>query len=151
MKIDKTTLGYIIKEDKVLMLYRNKKENDINQDKWVGIGGHLEKDETSFECMIRETKEETGLNVKHLIHRGEILFSSDDYEEIMYLYLIDDFDGELISCNEGDLKWIEIKNLLSLNMWEGDKIFLPLLFNSNEFIKLHLEYKNNKLIKWNKI
>ena len=89
MNIDKTTLGYIKNnKNQYLMLFRNKKDNDINQGKWVGVGGHLEKDETKDQCIIREIKEETGLDVKHLNYRGELLFISDDYVEIMYLYLI---------------------------------------------------------------
>lgn len=151
MNIDRTTLGYIKNnKNQYLMLFRNKKDNDINQGKWVGVGGHLEKDETKDQCIIREIKEETGLDVKHLNYRGELLFISDDYVEIMYLYLIDDFEGELIECNEGELKWIDKDNLLSLNMWEGDKVFLPLLIETDEFIKLKLEYKNSKLIKVSK-
>ena len=151
MNTDKTTLGYIKNnKNQYLMLFRNKKDNDINQGKWVGVGGHLEKDETKDQCIIREIKEETGLDVKHLNNRGELLFISDDYVEIMYLYLIDDFEGELIECNEGELKWIDKDNLLSLNMWEGDKVFLPLLIETDEFIKLKLEYKNSKLIRVSK-
>ena len=151
MNTDKTTLGYIKNnKNQYLMLFRNKKDNDINQGKWVGVGGHLEKDETKDQCIIREIKEETGLDVKHLNYRGELLFISDDYVEIMYLYLIDDFEGELIECNEGELKWIDKDNLLSLNMWEGDKVFLPLLIETDEFIKLKLEYKNSKLIRVSK-
>ena len=147
MSLDVTTLGYIKNnKNEYLMLFRNKKENDINQGKWVGVGGHLENNETIYQCMIREVKEETGLDVINLTYRGELLFLSDGYEEVMYLFLIDEFKGELIPCNEGELRWIKEEELLSLNMWEGDKIFLPLLINSNEFIKLKLEYKNSKLI-----
>ena len=144
--IDKTTLGYIKQNDQYLMLFRNKKEKDINKGKWVGIGGHLENNETKDECIVREVKEETGLTVKHFTYRGELLFVSDDYMEIMYLYLIDEVEGKLIDCNEGELHYIEEKNLLSLNMWEGDKIFLPLLINTNDFIRLKLIYKNNDLV-----
>lgn len=145
--VDKTTLGYIIHNDEVLMLHRNKKINDINAGKWVGVGGHIEKDETSTQCIIREIKEETGLIVKHLLHRGIISFSSDDYNEIMHLFLIDDFEGEIKKCDEGELKWIKIKDVFKLNMWEGDKIFLPKLFNSDDFIRLKLTYKSDILIK----
>lgn len=147
MSLDVTTLGYIKNnKNEYLMLFRNKKENDINQGKWVGVGGHLENNETIHQCMIREVKEETGLDVIDLTYRGELLFLSDGYEEVMHLFLINEFKGELIPCNEGELRWIKEEELLSLNMWEGDKIFLPLLINSNEFIKLKLEYKNSKLV-----
>lgn len=145
--IDKTTLAYICIDDKYLMLYRNKKENDLNQGKWIGIGGHLENNETIDQCVIREIKEETNLDVIHMDYRGEILFVNDDYQEIMYLYLVDEVTGTIKECDEGTLKWIKKEELLSLNMWEGDKIFLPTLINSVEFIRLKLTYKNDKLIK----
>ena len=146
MHIDKTTLGYIQKDDSFLMLFRNKKENDINKGKWVGVGGHIEANEDKDTCIIREVKEETGLDVINYQYRGELLFVSDGYYEIMYLYLINETKGELIKCDEGELKWIKKKDLLSLNMWEGDKVFLPLLIDTDQFIKLKLIYSNNKLI-----
>lgn len=146
MSVKQTTLGYIYKDHQYLMLFRNKKENDINEGKWVGIGGHLEEGETPIECMIREAKEETGLEISNPIYRGEIKFTSNDYSEIMHLFLIKECKGEVIPCNEGELHWINEKDLLSLNMWEGDNIFLPLLINTDQFIKLHLFYQDDKLI-----
>lgn len=146
MSVKQTTLGYIYKDHQYLMLFRNKKENDINEGKWVGIGGHLEEGETPIECMIREAKEETGLEITNPIYRGEIKFTSNDYSEIMHLFLIKECMGEVIPCNEGELHWINEKDLLSLNMWEGDNIFLPLLINTDQFIKLHLVYQDDKLI-----
>lgn len=146
MFVDETTLGYIYYNHQYLMLFRNKKEKDINKGKWVGVGGHLEDNETPNECIIREVKEETGLSISNPIYRGKLLFISDDYYEIMHLYLINEFKGEVVSCLEGELHWIDEKNLLSLNMWEGDKVFLPLLINTDEFIQLKLIYKDNQLV-----
>jgi 8-oxo-dGTP diphosphatase len=141
-----TTLAYIYNNHHYLMLFRNKKENDINKGKWIGIGGHLEENETITDCIIREVKEETGLDVIDPLYRGKILFESDDIKEIMHLYLIKEFKGEIKECNEGELHYIHESKLLDLPMWEGDKIFLPLLINTDEFIKLHLIYKEDKLI-----
>lgn len=144
--MDKTVLCYLNKGDSYLMLYRNKKENDINKDKYIGIGGHIEKGETKEQALIREVKEETGLLINQYEYRGELIFINDDYEEIMYLYTSSDFFGQLIDCDEGELIWIDKKNLPSLNIWEGDRYFLEPLFNSDEFIKMTLRYSGDKLI-----
>ena len=145
--MDKTVLAYIRVNHQILMLYRNKKEVDINKGKWIGIGGHIEKGETKETALIREIKEETGLTVKHFEYRGKLLFINDDFEEIMYLYLVDSVSGDLIDCDEGELKWIKEEEIMSLDMWEGDKVFLPILLKKNDFIYLKLIYKNNKYIK----
>ena len=145
--MDKTVLAYIKIDHQILMLFRNKKEKDINKGKWIGIGGHLEKGETKEQALLREVKEETGLTAKHFEYRGKLLFVNDDFEEIMYLYLIDSVSGDLIDCDEGELKWIKEGELMSLDMWEGDKIFLPLLLNKRDFICLKLIYKNDVFVK----
>ena len=111
--IPRTVLCHLKKDDCYLLLFRNKKKNDMNEGKWVGVGGHVEKDETIDEAAIREIKEETGLDVHSLSCSGEVLFINDDYQEIMYVYEITDFSGELIECNEGELKWIPIKEIYS--------------------------------------
>ena len=144
--MDKTVLCYLNKGDSYLMLYRNKKENDINKGKYIGIGGHIEKDETKEQALIREVKEETGLLINQYEYRGELIFINDDYEEIMYLYTSSDFSGQLIDCDEGELIWIDKKNLPSLNIWEGDRYFLEPLFSSDRFIKMTLRYSGDKLI-----
>lgn len=144
--MDKTVLAYIKKDDLYLMLFRNKKKSDINKQKWIGVGGHIEKGESKEEALIREIKEETGLDVIHYEYRGEILFANNDFEEIMYLFLVDSFKGELIECDEGTLAWIKKEDLMSLNMWEGDYKFLPLLINTKEFIKMELRYDGDKLV-----
>ena len=138
---------YLKKNNCYLLLFRNKKKNDYNHDKWIGVGGHLEKDETIDQAAIREIKEETGLDVHSLSCSGEVLFVYDDYQEKMYVYEITDFSGELIECNEGDLKWIPIKDIYNYPMWEGDKVFLPLLINNKPFFNIELHYKNDVLVK----
>ena len=144
--MDKTVLAYIKKDGQFLMLYRNKKKQDINKGKWIGIGGHLEQGESKEQALVREIKEETGLDVLHYIYRGELLFLNNDFEEVMYLYLVDEVSGDLIECDEGELAWIKEDDLMSLNMWEGDYKFLPLLINTNEFIRLELRYSDDQLV-----
>ena len=144
--MDKTVLAYIKKDNQFLMLYRNKKKKDINKEKWIGVGGHLEKGESKEQALIREIKEETGLDVLHYIYRGELLFVNNDFEEVMYLYLVDEVKGEIIDCDEGELAWIKKEDLMSLNMWEGDYKFLPLLINTDEFIRLKLIYKDDQFV-----
>ena len=144
--MDKTVLAYIKKDGQFLMLYRNKKEHDINKGKWIGIGGHIEEGETKERALIREIKEETGLNVLHYIYRGELLFVNNDFEEVMYLYLVDDISGNVIDCDEGELAWVKQDDLMSLNMWEGDYKFLPLLINTDKFIRLELRYCDDQLV-----
>ena len=145
--MDKTVLCYIEKDNSYLMLFRNKKKEDINKGKWIGIGGHLEQNETKEEALLREVKEETGLTLNSFIYRGEILFVNNDFKEVMYLYTSSDYFGEIIECDEGELKWISFKDIPSLNLWEGDRIFLPKLINSESIINLELYYENDKLVK----
>ena len=142
-----TTLCYIEKDGKYLMLHRIKKENDINRDKWVGIGGKLESGESPHDCIKREIAEETGLIAKRLFYRGLITFVSDVYEtEYMHLFSCNEFSGEIISsCDEGVLEWIPKKDLFNIPMWEGDKIFLRLLETEPRFFSLKLVYKGDFL------
>ena len=145
--MDETVLVYIFKDDEVLMLYRNKKKNDINEDKWMGVGGHLEKGETPVDALIREVKEETDLDVLQYNFLATLYFYNQEYEEKMYLYRVDKYKGDLSDCNEGELKFIKIKDLLSLNMWEGDKIFLGLMLKNEPYFELSLYYDKDKLVK----
>ena len=145
-EVIKTTLCYLKKDDCYLLLYRNKKKHDVNANKWIGVGGHIEKDETSDQAAIREVKEETGLDVHSLKCAAEVLFIYDGYQEMMYLYEIEDFTGELIECNEGELRWVSIKEIYSYPMWEGDKAFLPKLINHEPYFKMTLTYQDGKLI-----
>ena len=142
-----TTLCYIEKDDKYLMLHRIKKEHDINKDKWIGVGGHFEKDETPEECLLREVKEETGLTLNRFKLRGVITFLSNEFHtEYMFLYTADDFSGELMECDEGTLEWVEKSKVYDLPIWEGDKIFFRLMEESEEFFSLKLRYEGNILV-----
>ena len=144
-----TTLGYIEKEGKYLMLHRTKKENDMNKDKWIGVGGKFEEGESPEECMIRETKEETGLTLNSCNLRAVITFVSSIYEaEHMYLFTSDDFEGNLIDCNEGKLEWVEKEKVKELNSWEADITFLEKLENNADFFTMKVEYEGDKLINY---
>ena len=141
-----TTLCYITRGDQVLMLHRVKKEKDINKDKWIGIGGKFEGEESPDECLLREAREETGLTLTSWQCRGVVTFLSDEYEgEFMYLFTADGFRGEIKECDEGDLQWISRDFLDQLPKWEGDKIFLDLLWQDAPFFLLTLRYSGEKL------
>ena len=144
-----TTLCYLEKDNCYLMLYRNKKKNDENRDKWIGIGGKLQEGESPFDCAKREIKEESGLTVNSLFYRGIVTFVSDIYgTEYMHLFTSRDFTGEINdACDEGELVWVEKKKIPTLNIWEGDKIFLDLLKTEKDFFSLKLVYQGDKLIK----
>ena len=143
----KTTLCYIEKGNSYLMLHRTKKKNDINEGKWIGIGGKFLPGETSEECLLRESREETGLILTEYEFKGIVTFVSDIYEtEEMHLYVCKGFSGNLIQCDEGELKWIDKSEILSLPLWEGDRIFLEYLFNNKPFFELRLEYQGDILI-----
>ena len=147
-KLSLTTLCYIEQDDKYLMLHRIKKEKDLNKDKWIGVGGHFEQDESPEECLLREVKEETGLTLTSWRFRGIVTFVSNEWPEAEYmcLYTADGFEGELIPCNEGALEWVEKSRVTKLPIWEGDKIFLQLLNEGREFFSLKLRYEGNVLV-----
>ena len=141
-----TTFCYITRGDQVLMLHRVKKEKDINKDKWIGIGGKFLENESPDECLLREAKEETGLTLTRWQCRGIVTFLNDTCEgEYMYLFTADGFEGELKTCDEGDLQWISRDFLDSLPKWEGDQIFLDLLWQDAPFFLLTLRYHGDKL------
>jgi 8-oxo-dGTP diphosphatase len=142
-----STLCYITRGNDVLMLHRVKKKNDVNQDKWIGIGGKFEADETPDECLLREAKEETGLTLTSWRCRGVVTFLTNEaYDgEFMYLFTCDGFQGQLKQCDEGDLQWIEKEKIYSLPIWEGDKIFLKLLDTNEPFFSLKLVYDGDTL------
>lgn len=143
-----STLCYIEKDDKYLMLHRTKKENDINKDKWLGVGGRFEEGESPEECMIREVKEETGLTLKEYQLRGIVTYVSNKWEtEYMYVFTATEFEGDLIECDEGDLEWIEKEKIHTLPTWEGDHIFVDKLQKDNGFFSGKFEYDGEKLIK----
>ena len=136
-----STLCYIEKNHKYLMLHRTVKKNDVNKDKWIGVGGHFEKDESPEECLLREVKEETGYTLTSYRYRGLVTFvSGKGQTEYMSLFTADGFEGEPIACDEGELVWVDIDEIENLNIWEGDKIFFRLLAENREFFSLKLVY-----------
>lgn len=140
-----TTLCYVLQGDRVLMLHRTKKEKDINKDKWIGIGGKFLNRESPDECLLREAYEETGLTLTRWQCRGVVTFLSDVEDEYMYLFTADGFEGDLKECDEGDLQWVSREFLNTLPKWEGDEIFLKLLWENAPFFLLKLRYEGDKL------
>lgn len=145
-----STLCYIEKDGCYLMLHRVKKQNDLNHDKWIGVGGKLEEGESPLDCVIREAREETGLILKNPRYRGLVSFCfSEDGKmltEQMHLFTCTEFDGNLTDCDEGVLEWVPISKAEELPIWEGDKIFLRLLPKERRFFLLKLEYDGDRLI-----
>ncbi len=143
-----TTLCYIERGGKYLMLYRNKKKNDANQGKWIGVGGGFSENESPEECLCREVFEETGLTLSSWRFRGIVTFVSDRYEtEYMHLFTADGFSGEPGECPEGELAWIPAEEIEKLPLWEGDRVFLRLLRENEPFFSLKLSYTGDRLSK----
>jgi len=145
--MDETVLAYIEDKHRYLMLFRNKKRNDINKGKYIGIGGHLEEGESKEEALIREIKEETGLTVTSYKYRAKLTFINDEYSEIMYLFTVDGFIGEIKECDEGELHWINKEDIFKVPHWEGDEIFVKKMLSTDEYFEMTLIYKDDKLIK----
>ena len=141
-----STLCYIEREGSWLMLHRTVKKNDVNKDKWIGVGGHFGADESPEECVLREVKEETGYTLTSYRYRGLVTFVSGDGEtEYMSLFTADGFEGEPVACDEGELAWVPIEKVWKLNIWEGDKIFFRLLDENVPFFSLKLRYAGETL------
>ena len=142
-----TTLCYI-ENNQYLMLHRTKKPNDINEGKWIGVGGHVEKDESPEECLVREVREETGLTLTAYKFRGLITFVNSKCEsELMCVFTADGYTGELITCNEGELRWVDKTQVPNLPTWEGDRVFLDLLLSNEErFFSIKLQYEGDQLV-----
>ncbi|MCR4651126.1 MAG: 8-oxo-dGTP diphosphatase [Lachnospiraceae bacterium] len=142
-----TSLCYIEKDDSYLMLLRNKKANDPNEGKWIGCGGHFEDGESPEDCMKREVFEETGLTAVDYRYRGIVTFVSDEYEtEYMHLFTVSGTEGELAKdCDEGQLCWIRKSDIMNLNLWEGDRLFLRFLLEDKPFFSMKLVYKGDEL------
>lgn len=143
-----TTLCYIERDGAYLLLHRVKKKKDVNEGKWIGIGGGIEEGETPDECLLREVREETGLQLLSYRFVGRILFLSDVAPaEVMHLYHATDFAGEVAPvCNEGILAWVDKKEARALPMWEGDRIFLDLLEEGVPPFRLTLRYQGHTLV-----
>ena len=151
--INLTTLCYIEKDDCYLMMHRVSKKQDPNAGKWIGVGGHFEEGESPEECLLREVYEETGLRLTSYRLRGIITFVSDEWgSEFMHLYTADGYEGSSDSvqekCAEGILKWIPKDEILGLNLWEGDRIFLKLLMENKNIFSLKLRYEGDLLAEW---
>ena len=144
--VKNTSLCYIFSGDKVLLLHKNVKK-DLNFEKLLGVGGKFLEDESPFDCVLREAKEETGLTLKNPLYRGIVTFVSDRYEsEQMHLFTCNDFEGTLSDCDEGELLFLEKEKLFTLPAWEGDKIFLELILKDSPFFSLKLVYEGEKLV-----
>lgn len=142
-----TTLCYILREEKCLMLHRVKKENDLNRDKWIGIGGRFEDKESPEDCLLREVREETGLTLTDYRYRGLVTFVSDRWPtEYMHLFTATAFTGTLRECDEGELEWLDWEQLIRIPHWEGDEIFLRLLEQDKPFFSLKLCYEGETLV-----
>ena len=143
-----STLCYITRGDEVLMLHRIKKKNDVNKDNWIGIGGKFEPEETPDECLLREAWEETGLRLTSWKCRGIVTFLTNGPwdGEYMYLFTADGFEGQLKECDEGQLQWVSREFIDQLPQWEGDRIFLKLLWEDAPFFLLKLRYDGDTLV-----
>jgi len=146
-RMKNTVLCYIEKEDSYLLLYRNRKKNDPNAGKYIGVGGKFEENETPDECLLREVREETGYTLTSYRFRGIVTFVSDCYEtEQMFLYTADGFVGEPITCDEGELRWVKKDEIPHLPQWEGDRLFLDCLRRGEGPFVMKLVYQGDTLV-----
>ena len=142
-----STLCYMEKDGKYLMLHRTVKKNDVNKDKWIGVGGHFEADESPEECLLREVREETGYILTSWRFRGIVTFvSGDGVTEYMHLFTATEYEGDIKECDEGELVWVPKKDIDSLKLWEGDKLFFKLLEEEERFFTLKLTYEGEELV-----
>ena len=142
-----TSLCYLIRDGKALMLHRVKKKDDVNHDKWIGIGGKFERGESPEECMLREFREETGLTLTAWAYRGIVTFVSEDWCDYMHLFTATACEGEMRDCDEGTLEWVEWDRIGALPIWEGDRVFLQLLRERETFFSLKLVYEGETLVR----
>lgn len=147
MKSPLTTLCYLERDGKYLMMHRTKKENDLSEGKWLGVGGHFEKNESPEDCMKREVWEETGLTPTAWQLRGIVTFITDTTEaEYMHLFTVTEWTGKQHDCDEGDLLWVPKEEVPCLNVWEGDRLFLRLLSEDAPFFSMKLVYEGDRLV-----
>ena len=144
-----TTLCYLVKDGKALMLHRVVKKNDVNKDKWIGVGGHFEDGESPEDCAKREIYEETGLTAEAMTLNGIVTFDSakQDHTEYMFLYTVTEWTGTAHECDEGVLEWIDFDRIRNMNLWEGDRIFLKLLDEGHPFFSLKLVYDEKDVLR----
>jgi len=130
------------------MIHRVKKKNDYHRGKWNGLGGKFEPGESPEECAVREIEEESGLTIKNIEMKGFITFPNFDGKEDWYVFLFtaDEYEGELIDSNEGNLDWIPNEKLTEINLWEGDKYFIPWIFKE-KFFSAKFIYENGNYIR----
>lgn len=151
-KFDDTVICYLLRDNKVLMLFRDKKLVDLNKGKWIGVGGHIENNETPIEAIKREVKEETSLIVNDCNKVAKITFFFKDDVEVMHVFTCFDFDGDVdYNCSEGTLKWIPLDELFSINLWEGDRLFLKPIFENKPYFEMHMHYDGDKLTEFKEI
>ncbi len=144
--MQKSTLCYLEKDGCYLMLFRNKKSYDPNRGKWIGVGGGFLPGEDALTCARREVLEETGLSMTEPVYRGVVDFLSDVWEsEEMHLFTCSSFEGTLIECDEGELKWIPVSEVPDLPLWEGDRYFLRMLREDRPFFRMTLRYEGDRL------
>ncbi len=141
-----TTLAYLKRGDSTLLLYRNRKKNDENAGKWIGVGGKFEFGESPEECMCREVLEETGLSPTDYRYRGIVTFVSDGFCEYMHLFTVSAYTGSLTVCDEGELAFVPDEEICKLPMWDGDRVFLDLIARDVPFFSLKLVYSGDQLI-----
>ena len=146
-KMMQTTLCYLEKDGQYLMLHRVSKKNDVNHDKWIGVGGKFEPGETPEECLLREVKEETGLTLLQYSFRGILTFICDQQEpEYIFLFTSSSFTGGMRECEEGVLEWVDKNKIKNLELWEGDKEMFRLLDERKSFFSLKLRYEGDRLL-----
>ena len=151
-QFEDTVICYLVKDDSVLMLFRNKKEIDINKGKWIGVGGHIEAGETPAQAIVREVREETTLRINSYKEVATITFFFNDDVEVMHVFTCIDYSGEVnYNCSEGTLKWIPIEELFEINLWEGDKLFLEPILNGEPYFEMHMRYNGDSLVEYKKI
>ncbi len=150
--MEKTVVCYLERDSMYLMLHRNKKKNDPNSGKWIGVGGHILDSETPDKALVREVFEETGVVLTQYSKRGIINFYMNGIQtEIIYVYTASNFNGEITKCDEGDLAWVNKDEVFDLNLWQGDRIFLDTMMKEPVFFEYDLFYENNELVRSSRI